>query len=351
MSKINIIYLLPEMKGASGGAKVIYNHSLILNKINKKIESCVLHLKKKLSYKFRLSLEKRIKFLNKKKGGWDGKRMKVSNNFLPNDKWYNDKIKIIKSLKFNKNNDFIIIPEIFAHFAEDLELKKRGIKYGIFVQGSFHMASSEDFNKIKYSYENANIILSTSSYSLDFIIGLFPKCKKNIIKINLSVNMTINKKLKENYITCMPRKLPSHFFLLQFYLKSKIPTNWKIDIIKNVSKKELLNKLKRSKIFLSFSHFEGFGLPPLEAALAGNKVIGYTGGGGKEYWKKPIFNEIEYGEISKFGNKILKEIHTYNSNWIKKTEVTRDLLAKKYSKTSERKSLINLSNKIIKFFN
>ena len=31
MKKINIIYLLPEMKGASGGAKVIYKHSAILN--------------------------------------------------------------------------------------------------------------------------------------------------------------------------------------------------------------------------------------------------------------------------------------------------------------------------------
>ena len=46
MDKINIIYLLPEMKGASGGAKVIYNHSLILNNLNKKINSKIIHLKK-----------------------------------------------------------------------------------------------------------------------------------------------------------------------------------------------------------------------------------------------------------------------------------------------------------------
>ena len=46
MEKINIIYLLPEMKGASGGAKVIYNHSLILNNLNKNINSKVIHLKK-----------------------------------------------------------------------------------------------------------------------------------------------------------------------------------------------------------------------------------------------------------------------------------------------------------------
>ena len=30
MSKINIIYLIPELKIPTGGAKVIYNHSYIL---------------------------------------------------------------------------------------------------------------------------------------------------------------------------------------------------------------------------------------------------------------------------------------------------------------------------------
>ena len=46
MKKVNIIYLLPEMKGASGGAKVIYNHSLILNNLDKNISSKIVHLKK-----------------------------------------------------------------------------------------------------------------------------------------------------------------------------------------------------------------------------------------------------------------------------------------------------------------
>ena len=47
MKKINIIYLLPEMKGASGGAKVIYSHSLKLNKIKKNVSSSVSPFKKK----------------------------------------------------------------------------------------------------------------------------------------------------------------------------------------------------------------------------------------------------------------------------------------------------------------
>ena len=71
MEKVNIIYLLPEMKGASGGAKVIYNHSLILNNVNKNINSKIIHLKKKFSYKLEQSLSKRIKLFDKKYSGWD----------------------------------------------------------------------------------------------------------------------------------------------------------------------------------------------------------------------------------------------------------------------------------------
>ena len=67
---------------------------------------------------------------------------------------------------------------------------------------------------------------------------------------------------KINTITCIPRKLPAHYELLTFYLKNKIPKKWKIDPIQNIKHQLLINKIKKSKIFLSFSHFVGFGLPP-----------------------------------------------------------------------------------------
>ena len=80
MKKINIIYLLPEMKGASGGAKVIYDHSLILNKFKKNITSSVLHLKKKISYKLETSLSKKLDILETI-FRWDANKMRVSKFF------------------------------------------------------------------------------------------------------------------------------------------------------------------------------------------------------------------------------------------------------------------------------
>ena len=51
--------------------------------------------------------------------------MKLSKSFIPDAKWVKNKISIRKSLNFNPKNDFLIIPEIWAHFANDLELQKK----------------------------------------------------------------------------------------------------------------------------------------------------------------------------------------------------------------------------------
>ena len=352
MKKINIIYLLPEMKGASGGAKVIYNHSLKLNKIKKNISSSVIHLKKKISYKLEASLSKKLNIFKEKYSGWNPNKMKVSKFFSPNLDWFNKDINSKKKFSLDKNTDFLIIPEIWSHFPEDLNLKKKGINYGIFIQGFFHMNSTSDFKKLKSAYKNAKIILISSDYNIKCFKEMFPEFKNKILRINFSINsnkLKISK--KTNTITYMPRKLPDHSQLLLFYLKNLLPRNWKIVPLNNVSENYLIKSLSRSKFFLSFSNLEGLGIPPIEAALCGNKVIGYTGGGGVEYWKEPIFKKIENGDINKFGKKLLYEIKNYKKNWVIKTKKDRIKLEKQYSLKKEIKTLNLLINKISKFYN
>ena len=351
MKNINIIYLLPELKGASGGAKVIYKHSIILNNIKKNITSKVTHLKKKFSYKFETSLAKKLKFLDNKKAGWDGTKMKVSKSFEPDKKWFQEKIDQKKNLSFDNQTDFIIIPEIWAHFAEDLKFYEKKINYGIFVQGFYHMNSSSDFLKLNKSYENASLILTDSVYSIKYLKEMFPKQKNKIIRINFSIDSKKFKiKNKSNIITYMPRKLSDHSHLLNFYLKNLLPNNWKLVPLRNITQERLIDTLAKSKIFLSFSNLEGIGIPPIEAALSGNKIIGYIGGGGIEYWKEPIFTKVENGEIRDFGQKVLSYISKADKNWLKKTSKQRLKLADQYSKKRELDSLKNLIKKISKLF-
>ena len=75
-------------------------------------------------------------------------------------------------------------------------------------------------------------------------------------------------------------------------------------------------------------------LPPVEAALAGNYVVGYTGEGGKDYWKKPIFTEIYSGDIRNFVQKTLEKVNKYNcKNKMFKQQYNK--LAKEFSKQNE----------------
>ena len=88
--------------------------------------------------------------------------------------------------------------------------------------------------------------------------------------------------------------------------------------IHNLTQKEVYKYLLKSKIFLAFSKLEGLPLPPVEAAIAGNKVIGYTGEGGKEYWREPLFTEISNGDFLKFTKEILKFITHCAFEWMLK---------------------------------
>ena len=112
----------------------------------------------------------------------------------------------------------------------------------------------------------------------------------------------------------MSRKLPQHSFHVVSFLKKNLPKEWSLKDLNNISEKEVYKNLLNSKIFLAFSNLEGLGLPPLEAALAGNYVIGYTGEGGKDYWKKPIFTEIYSGDIREFVKKTIQRINSHKLN-------------------------------------
>ena len=184
----------------------------------------------------------------------------------------------------------------------------------------------------------AKFILSVSNDTTKCINLAFPFCSNKILKQSLSVNAgAIPNNKKKNYITYMERKLPFHSKNVLFFLKNNLSRNWKIKNIHNLTEKKVFEILSISKIFLSFSELEGLGLPPIEAAIAKNRVIGYAGEGGSEYWKKPIFNEIKNGNILKFCETIIK--YTKNLNNFKFSEKQRLMLINNYSAKKEKNDI------------
>ncbi len=303
----NINFFLPYEKKVAGGIKRIIFHAKTINNIDKLISANLLFIKKKTTSKWIDSIKKKIKIKNDYTG-WRIKDIKIVEKKNQNFQFLDKKTKIIKKLNFDEKNDFIIFPEIFAHFAEELYTKKK-VKYAIMVLNSFSIFPTSDIKKLNKCYRNAEFIISGSKIITKYIKFTFPKIKK-IYQSTLSIDKKIYSKNlpKKNLITYMPRKLKDESSLLFLYLKRNLPKNWKILPLDNMTEKEIAFNLNKSKIFLSFSEFEGFGRPPLEAAIAGNKVIGYHGEGGKEFMKEPIFTTIQRGNILEFAKTVIEKI-------------------------------------------
>ena len=87
----NIIYVSHAEKGPSGGAKIIYHHSEIINSLNN-FSSEVLHLKKNKLSKIKISIKKKLKINNKNlESGWQLNELEAVKKF--NYKWFDHKIK------------------------------------------------------------------------------------------------------------------------------------------------------------------------------------------------------------------------------------------------------------------
>jgi hypothetical protein len=337
----NIVFVSHAEKGPSGGAKIIYHYSEIINNL-KDFSSEVLHLKKKKISKFKTSIKKRFKLNNNTESGWQLNDITPVKQF--SYKWFNHEIKTRNYFNFDKKKDFVILPEIFAHMADELLIKK-GISYAIFVQNGYVIKSTNNDAKLLKSYKRAKFILSYSNDITECVKLKFPKLQTKILKVSCALKID-NKKSKKkiNLITYMSRKLPNHSNLVIDYLKPHLPSGWFIKNLNNLNENQTYKFLNKSKIFLSFSSFEGLGLPPAEAALAGNYVIGYTGEGGKEYWKSPIFTKIDSGNIISFVKEILKKIDIImtNNHFPYKKNIK---LIKKFSEVNELKNI----KKFLKF--
>ena len=321
----SIIYICPTGKNKpTGGIKIIYRHVETLSKLlPKEADSKIFHFE---DFNFRCD-------------------------------WFSHNVNFKKNSNFDSSKEFVIIPEWMAVYHAKI-LQKTNIKYGIFVQNGFYLHTKPKNNfsdeEINEAYEKAKIIISYSDEITECIKLTFPKSVDKILRINISVD---NKKFqyteeifksKENLITYMPRKKSEHAKKLLFILQHHLPKNWEIKSIDNLNELEVIRFLKKSKIFLSFSELEGFGLPPVEAALCGNSVIGYTGESGKEYWDPPIFEEIFSGDLRTFANKVINKVKDLNKNnhVFEKFKPYVKQLAEKYSIEKERSGLISLINKI-----
>jgi hypothetical protein len=319
MSFIRIIYGAPPSNNPSGGVKVIYQHSELLNNIG--IYSAIWH---------------------------------------PSDEdfqcsWFSNNINKIKFSDLSPKTDFVILPELWASSYVTL-LKEAGFKVGIYVQNCYltHVnLNKNNINAILEAYAEADLILSISKDTSEYLIDILHVPQDKITLQRYSINHNIfSPKNKKLLISYMPRKMSDHSVRVVHSLSNIINKNWIIQPIDNKTELEVAQILSHSIIFLAFSEFEGLPVPPVEAALCGNYVIGYHGQGGKEYWNLPNFLPVEQGNIQEFVKITLETIRFIESSSIDINSLNDGImkLANYFSKDTELILINNLVNKVSQLY-
>ena len=309
-----IVYGCPNSNTPSGGVKVIYKHAELLNEMG--TPAFVWH-----------------------PGDFD---FKCS--------WFEHDTPTLNDDELSPLTDFIVLPEIWASSHVEI-FKLRGFKVGIYVQNAYmthvNLAPARP-DAILKAYLDADIILSISQDTSAYIHDILGVSKEKIILQRYSIDHEIFKPAeKSKSITYMPRKMGQHSARVISALSSLLPTSWKIHPIDNMSENQVAHTLSKSIIFLAFSEFEGLPVPPVEAALAGNMVIGYHGQGGKEYWIKPNFINIDQGDIRGFISATLEKIRIIEQGAIPIDLLNEGIvkIAKHFSSEHETKLLREFNNR------
>ena len=320
MTVRRVIFLCPADDSPTGGIKVIYRHAEIVEELG--VDAFVLH---PFDHAFRCS-------------------------------WFDHKVRLLRSLELDPRTDFVVVPEIWAPIF-GAQCLARGLRYGIMVQNGYltHpvLSSLDDAKDHDEIYRGADLVLSISTDTTRMIGLNYPGINRaRIVPVQYSIGPAFRdtdiEAGRDRLITFMPRKMADHAARVVFALRNHLPRGWTIAPIHNMSEGDCAAMLSRSSVFLSFSEFEGLPLPPLEAAIAGNLVVGYTGQGAKDYWDEPIFHEIQQGDVISFVRTVADLACRIDAGRVPHDLVARRrrALTARYSAAAERSSLAALIERI-----
>lgn len=243
------------------------------------------------------------------------------------------------------HDDLLIVAEEFAWICHD-ELIPRKIPYVILNQGiSGSLRSGISFQDHKKIYEYAKFILVNSNHSERGVMEIFDIPQEKIKKFRIGIDRNeYFPGYKKNMISYLTFKNGEFASFIGQYL-DQYSDKLIIEKMQQLPKQQVIEIMKHSKLFLSFGGPEGFGLPPLEAAFCGCKVLGFNGGGGEEYWKSPVFTSIPFHDHITFIKELKKSLQNLDY-WDAYSLEYIDYLRDFYSITRARNSIVKIFEEI-----
>jgi len=184
-------------------------------------------------------------------------------------------------------------------WAYDRIVPNSGCGHIILNQGAhWSLTNYLGYERTKQIYERSHAVIVNSEYTGRLVRRLFGINFK-MKRFHIGIEPFFQPRLKENIITYMPRRNSETAECIVQYVAGRYK-RWKCVPIDNMPHEMVAQTMSTSKLFLSFGGPEGFGIPPLEAALSGCHVVGFDGFGGEEFFKPPLFTPVPFMDLPAF---------------------------------------------------
>ena len=249
--------------------------------------------------------------------------------------------------------DVIVVPELYGSAILDLPARTQHV---IFNQNAYLTLDSLMTGPAAAApyLENPDLaaVMVVSDHSAETLAHTFPGIP--IRRIHLGIDPAIHHPPAESAprrVAYMPRRRSEEAAQVIRLLELRgVLDTWEIVAIDGCSETEVANLLRSSRIFLSFSEREGFGLPPCEALACGCLVVGFDGFAGREFFRPPFAETVEDGDVVAFARAAERLIRRFDENPADMAEIGRtgaDYILKRYSREAERQDLIDVFGPLV----
>lgn len=269
--------------------------------------------------------------------------------------WFETTVPVFDDVRIVTKDDIVVMHEegvwAFDH------VMANGPRYLMINQGAQSSIANNVGMNITYSYVNqiydgAEAVITISPYIIDFVRYVFgvPDSKIYMLENVIDDYFQQNVDKTNNILVMMKSHNLGNELLLKVFYESY--PGWTVEVINNYTHRQMADAMARSKIFVFMASNQGEGspLPPVEAAIAGCKVIGSSGVGGSFIFQDPIFTEVPFNDITAFIRQLDKWTHNLHTNTILDYPSAihqREALIQSRSASTYRKRVGEIFSKII----
>jgi Glycosyl transferases group 1 len=178
--------------------------------------------------------------------------------------------------------DIWVTPEGFAGYVE--ALMQMPVKRLMFCQNQYYLPFTKD-PRAGIAEFGVHGVIGSSEAVRTFFRDVYGVQDLPILPYAIDPTRFRSAAAKRRQVAFMPRKLRQDAAFIEAAFKRRHPRFADVPWvpIDKATQAVAAHIMGESAVFLSLSHKESFGLPPLEAMACGCLVAGYHGGGGREY--------------------------------------------------------------------